>query len=64
MPSTHTYGCISNLFVGITLLVSMQGCGKPQIADEQKVDTHVFRCVVQTIIVEPKLGYHEALEKL
>lgn len=43
MPSTHTYGCISNSFVGITLLVNTQGCGRPQIADEQKVDTHVFR---------------------
>ena len=32
--------------VGITLFVSTQGCGRPQTADEQKVDTHVFRCVV------------------
>ena len=46
MPSTHTYGFISNTFVGITLFVSTQGCGRPQIADGQKVDTHVFRCVV------------------
>ncbi len=45
MPSQHTYGCISNTFVGITLFVSMQGCGRPQSADEQEVDTHVFYCV-------------------
>jgi hypothetical protein len=32
-------------FVGITLFVSTQGCGRPQTADEQKVDAHVFRCV-------------------
>ena len=31
--------------VGITLFVSTQGCGRPQTADEQKVDAHVFRCV-------------------
>ena len=46
MPSTHTNGFISIAFVGITLLVNTQGCGRPQIADGQKVDTHVFRCVV------------------
>ena len=46
MPSQHTYGCISNSFVGITLLVNTQGCGRPQIADGQKVDTHVFCCAV------------------
>ena len=28
--------------VGITLFVSTQGCGRPQTADEQEVDTHVF----------------------
>ena len=32
--------------VGITLLVSTQGCGRPQMTDGQKVDTHVFYCVV------------------
>ena len=32
--------------VGITLFVSKQGCGRPQEADEQRVDTHVFRCVI------------------
>ena len=42
MPSTHTYGFISNTFVGITLFVSTQGCGRPQMTDGQKVDTHVF----------------------
>ena len=47
MPSMHTFGCISNRCVGITLFVSMQGCGKPQITDEQKVDTHVFRYAVK-----------------
>ena len=46
MPSMHTFGCISDSFVGITLFVNTQGCGKPQIADEQEADTHVFRCVV------------------
>ena len=46
MPSTHTYGFISNTFVGITLLVNTQGCGRPQIADGRKVDTHVFCYVV------------------
>ena len=45
MPSQHTYGYISNTFVGITLFVSTQGCGRPQIADEQEVDTHAFYCV-------------------
>ncbi|MBO5614879.1 MAG: hypothetical protein J5932_02005 [Prevotella sp.] len=28
-------GLISNTCVGITLLVNTQGCGRPQIADEQ-----------------------------
>ena len=28
--------------VGITLFVSTQGCGRPQITDGQQVDTHVF----------------------
>ena len=46
MPSTHTNGCISNTFVGITLFVSTQGCGRPQEADGQKVDTHIFCCIV------------------
>jgi hypothetical protein len=45
MPSKYTNGCFSNTFVGITLFVSTQGCGRPQEADGQKVDTHVFRCV-------------------
>lgn len=45
-PSQHTYGCISNTCVGITLFVSMQGCGKPQTTDGQNEDTHVFHCVV------------------
>ena len=35
-------GYFSNTFVGITLFVSTQGCGRPQEADEQEVDTHVF----------------------
>ena len=50
MPSTHTYGFISNTFVGITLFVSTQGCGRPQEADGQMVDTHVFCCVVAKTI--------------
>ena len=48
MPSTHTNGFISIAFVDITLLVNTQGCGRPQIAYGQKVDTHVFRCVDTT----------------
>jgi len=28
--------------VGVTLFVNLQGCGRPQEADGQKVDTHVF----------------------
>ena len=48
-------------FVGITLFVIKQGCGKPQMMDEQKVDTHVFRCVETEIIKKlSKLGYHRA----
>ena len=35
--------------VGVTLFVSMQGCGRPQEADGQTVDTHVFCCVVKTM---------------
>ena len=31
----HLTDMLSHNNVGITLLVSMQGCGKPQIADEQ-----------------------------
>lgn len=58
MPSTHTNGCISNTFVGITLFVNLQDCGRPQEADEQEVDTHVFLCVVKGISLMPELGYH------
>lgn len=48
--------------VGIILFVNLQGCGRPQIADEQKVDTHVFRCVVKGIRIEmPELGCHKAM---
>lgn len=39
--------------MGITLFVSTQGCGKPQEADEQKVDTHAFYCVVK---IEPNIN--------
>ena len=46
-PSTHTYGCISNTNTWVSLCSSTcKGFGRPQIADEQKVDTHVFHCVV------------------
>lgn len=35
------------------------GCGRPQIADERKVDTHVFFCVVKPCeILKPELGCH------
>ena len=63
MPSTHTYGFISNTFVGITLFVSTQGCGRPQIADEQKVDTHVFCCVVINKLVMPDLGVNRSFSQ-
>ena len=46
--------------MGITLLVNTQGCGRPQIADGQKVDTHVFRCVVKRKNKKPELGYNKA----
>ena len=40
--SAH-FGCfLAILCVGITLFVSTQGCGKPQMTDEQIVDTRVF----------------------
>ena len=39
------------LFVGITLLVNTQGCGRPQIADGQKVDTHVFCCGYKALLI-------------
>ena len=44
--NAHLSGCFSNTCVGITLFVSMQGCGRPQPADGQKVDTHIFLYVV------------------
>ena len=47
--------------VGITLLVNTQGCGRPQIADEQKVDTHVFCCVVYKRKLKPELGCRKAI---
>ena len=48
MPSRHTYRVHQQYFsVGITMFVSKQGCGRPQEADEQNVDTHVFRYVVK-----------------
>ena len=63
MPSTHTYGYTAIQRVGITLFVSTQGCGRPQLADEQMVDTHVFRCVVKTNEFEsPKLGCHKGIK--
>ena len=50
-------------FVGITLFVSTQGCGRPQEADEQKVDTHVFCCVVNPKNnIKPELGYNKAIK--
>ena len=43
IPSSHTYGCISNTYAWVSPCSSTcKGCGRPQIADEQKVDTHVF----------------------
>ena len=43
--TAHLLG-ISAIFAWMSLCSSTNvGCGKPQIADEQKVDTHVFRCV-------------------
>lgn len=39
-------GYFSNTFVGVTLFVNLQGCGRPQEADGLEVDTHVFICVV------------------
>ena len=43
--------------MGITLHVSTLGCGKPQEADEQQVDTRVFCYVVKRDIKEsPNLG--------
>ncbi len=46
MPSQHTYRCISNTFVGITLFRQQARSPRTSSADEQKVDTHVFCCVV------------------
>lgn len=43
--TAHLLG-ISAIFAWMSLCSSTNvGCGKPQIADEQKVDTLVFRCV-------------------
>ena len=39
-------GYFSNTFVGITLFVSTQGCGRPQEADEQEGGYPRFCCVV------------------
>ena len=48
--------------VGITLFVSTQGCGRPQMTDEQKVDTHVFCCVVsKTLRIKPELGCQKVI---
>lgn len=41
LQRTH-YGTYQYIRVGITLLVSTHGCGRPQMADWQKMDTHVF----------------------
>lgn len=61
MPSSHTYGCFSKTFVGITLFVNLQGCGRPQSADGQKVDTHVFSYVESSLIyLKPELGCYRA----
>ena len=44
--NAHLRGVSAIFCVGITLLVNTQGCGRPQIADGHKVDTHAFCCVV------------------
>ncbi len=44
--NAHFLGVSAIRHVGITLFVNLQGCGRPQEADEQKVDTHVFLYVV------------------
>ncbi len=46
--NAHITGYQLYFCVGITLFVSKQGCGRPQMTDEQKVDTHVFCYVVRT----------------
>lgn len=54
----HKVGLSAYNCVGITLFVSTQGCGRPQITDGQQVDTHVFCCVVkQKQIKNPEFGY-------
>ena len=46
MPSLHTCGCISNRSWVSLCSSASKGCGRPQEADEQKVDTHVFCYVI------------------
>jgi len=39
----------------------LQGCGRPQSADGQKVDTHVFSYVESSLIyLKPELGCYRA----
>lgn len=63
--NAHIMGHISNNFVGIILLVRTQGCGKPQITDKQKVDTHVFYlCNHFNIKRLALLGYHKVQKNI
>ena len=50
--------------MGVTLFVNLQGCGRPQEADGQMVDTHVFCYVVNLKEIEVELGCHRAFSKL
>ena len=56
--NAHLAGYQLYICVGITLFVNLQGCGRPQIADEQMVDAHVFCCVVNKDEEKTELGCH------
>ena len=60
MPSTHTYRVHQQYDAWVSLCSSTNvGCGKPQPADGQKVDTHVFSlCSSKTLMVKAELGCH------